>query len=587
MRGWWFPLLIALLCFQPVTLAQDNDEDDEEQSRLVVEINGVSGQLLTNVRNRLSVYEYNNQPVPGPGRVRYLHRRAEQEILRALAPAGFYRARVDTEFNRENGIWRLTYNITPGPAMQIRHVDIQIEGEASDDDAFVRLQRNLNIQPGQDLHHRNYENAKNRIRSLAAERGYRDARFTTSELQVDLQDYAADIVLHFDSGPRYRFGQVEFSESHLDEDILQRFVHFESGTYISSDELIELQMSLSDSDYFSRVQIQPQWSEASEDYVVPVSIALEPNARTHYRAGIGYGTDTGARVSFEQNRRWVNRRGHRFNSQFQFSQLLSSVGANYIIPGSQPQTDQYILRAGWRDEDTDTTKSELINLGVSWQRQLDRTQRTVSLDWQDERDMFGDEARRTQFLMPGVQWDRIHTPNRLDVREGYRLVFGVRGASEAMLSSTNFTQFNLGGKYVLPFAERFRILTRADFGTTIADDFSRIPTSLRFYAGGDNSIRGYGYRTVGPRDEEGFMLGGRHLMVGSVELDYEFRPNWRIATFWDSGKAFNDISTAFRNGAGFGVRWQSPVGPIRIDLAHGFGPEGNNLRLHLTLGPDL
>lgn len=584
----WLLLSAVLWLFSGPAVAFDNDESDEEaRPQLSISIEGVSGQQLTNVRNRLSIYTYHQQPSPGPARVRYLHRRAEQEILRALAPFGLYQASVESSFERLNGEWRLTYQITPGPVMQLREVDIQIRGEAENDDAFRRLVQDLNIQPGQNLHHRNYENAKSRIRSLSADRGYRNGRFESSELRIDLDAYAADILLEFDSGKRHRFGQVRFSESQLDEDILQRFVQFEEGDYITSDELVELQMALSDSNYFSRVQIQPIWGEADEDAIVPVSISVEPNKRTHYRAGVGYGTDTGARVIFEQNRRWVNTRGHRFNAQFQFSELISAVGTNYIIPGAQPQTDQYVLRASWRDEDTSTTRSELLNLGVSWQHQLDRTQRTVSLDWQDERDTFGEERRDTQFLIPSVQWERIHTPNRLNVREGYRASLTLRGASEDVLSSTNFSQAILAGKYVWPFADRFRLLARAELGTTIASDFEQIPTSLRFYAGGDNSIRGYGYRSVGPRNEEGIMLGGRHITVGSAEVDYEFRPNWRVAAFWDAGNAFDDITSATRHGAGFGARWQSPVGPIRIDLAHGFGPEGDNIRLHLTLGPDL
>lgn len=587
MSRWYLPLAAIWLFSCSFAVSAQEEDDENERPLLSVVIEGVSGQLLTNVRNRLSIYAYNNQPAPGPGRVRYLHRRSEQEILRALAPAGHYQAQVETDLNRTDTGWQLTYHITPGPVMQIRNVDIQLQGQASEDPAFSRLMDDLNIQPGQNLHHRNYENAKNRIRSLASDRGYREASFQRSELLIDLPAYAADISLHFDSGPRYRFGEVRFSEAQLDEDILQRFVHFEAGEYISSEELVELQMSLSDSNYFNRVQIQPEWEDATEDQFVPISITLEPNNRTHYRTGLGYGTDTGARLSFEQNRRWVNRRGHRFNSQFQFSELISAVGANYIIPGRHPQTDQYILRGAWRDEDTDTTRSELFNLGVSWQRQLDRTQRTVALDWQDERDDFGEERRNTQFLIPSIQWDRIHTPNRLNVREGFRATLAIRGATEEILSSTNFVQATISGKYVFSFAERFRLLTRAEFGSTISSNFDRIPTSLRFYAGGDSSVRGYGYRSIGPRDEEDNMLGGRHLMVGSAEIDYEFRPNWRVATFWDAGSAFNDVRTSTQHGVGFGARWQSPIGPIRIDLAHGFGRQGDKVRLHLTLGPDL
>ncbi|RUO23831.1 outer membrane protein assembly factor [Aliidiomarina minuta] len=585
MKLWLVLLVLAMLfCISP---AMAEETDNGQNNQLEVSISGVSGRDASNVRNRLSIYTYHGQQAPGAARLRFLHRRAEQEILRALAPSGYYQASVERQLERTDSGWQARYDITPGPVMQIRDVDIQITGEAREDDAFRNLINNLDIRSGQNLRHSNYENAKSRLRNLATERGYNEAAFAKSELRIDLEDYAADIVIHLESGPRFRFGQIRFSEAQLDEDVLQRFVPFHEGDYLTSDRLMELQFGMADSDYFSRVQIEPLWSEADDDKLVPVAVELEPNKRTYYRAGIGYGTDTGARLSFDQNRRWVNTRGHRFSTQFQLSESSSTVAANYIIPGQQPQTDQYAIRTSWRDEDVGPTRTEIFTLGVSWQTQLERTLRTMSLDWQDERDRFEGERRNTQFLIPSIQWNRVHTPDRLDVARGYRLNLGLRGATEQALSSTDFGQVTLSGKFVFSFAERFRFLTRGDFGTTAATDFDRIPTSLRFYAGGDTSIRGYGYRMVGPRNEEGEIVGGRHLAVGSAEVDYEFRPNWRVAAFIDSGNAFDNVNDAFRTGIGAGVRWQSPVGPIRIDLAHGLADVGDTIRLHLTLGPDL
>lgn len=586
LNGWTRNLLaLMLLAITPVSAMQDDDSEQSNQLEVVIE--GVGDQVANNVRNRLSIYEYHNAQAPGATRVRFLHRRAEQEILQALAPYGYYRASVERNLTRTDSGWRARYQIQPGEAMRIRDVDIRIRGDATEDSAFTRLRDNLDIRPDQRLRHSQYESAKSAFRSLAAERGYNLATFEQSELIIDLEDYAADIVLHFDSGPRYRLGEITFSESQLDEDVLRRFLPFAEDEHLTSDKLLELQMGLSDSGYFQRVQVQPQWSDAGDDERVPISVDLEPAARTHYRAGVGYGTDTGARLRFEQNRRWVNSRGHRFNAQFQLSEVLSNVSTNYVIPGARPQTDQYAIYASWRDEVTDETQSELLTVGTSWQKQLSSIQRTISLDWQDERDRFEGESRNTQFLIPGIQWSLVRTPDRLDVDDGFRATLGFQGASENMLSSTSFIQATLSGKLVKSLSERVRLLTRADLGTTEANDFTRIPTSLRFYAGGDSSVRGYSYRSIGPRNEAGEMLGGRHLTVASVEIDYEFRTNWRVAAFVDHGNAYNDISDSFNTGAGFGMRWQSPVGPIRLDLAHGFDERGDTLRLHLTIGPDL
>jgi len=584
MRCWWKLCTVCLLIiagFPAISNAQ-------EQPQLFVTIEGVNGQEARNIRNLLQIYEFNERSAPGAARVRYLHNQAERNIRRALAPYGYYRPTIEDSLERRENNWYAHYRITPGEPVLIRNVTIEFDGEARNDQAFSQLRRQLPVQQGQRLRHSEYESARSRIRDMASERGYYEARFTTAELNIDLKDYAADIVLVLDSGPRYRFGTVTFpDDSHLDEDVLRRFIGFEEGQYITSSDLLQLQLGMSDSDYFSRVEIRPQWSEANEQKEVPVRVDLEPNERTFYQFGLGYGTDTGPRVSFDQNRRWVNTRGHRFNTQFQFSEIMNTIAGAYIIPGQRPQTDQYAIRSQWTDEDTGNTRSERLRIGVSWQKELTRTQRIISLDWQTERDRIDGERRDTEYLIPSAQWTRIHADNRLNVSDGFRLSLTLRGAAEALLSDSDFAQSVISGKYVKRFHPQTRFIARAEGGTTVTSDFSQIPTSLRFYAGGDASVRGYGYRTISPTNDKGEVLGGRHMMTGSAEIDYEFRANQRMAIFVDSGQVFNDIRDPVRVGAGVGYRWQSPVGPIRVDLAHGFSGPGDKIRLHLTIGPDL
>lgn len=559
----------------------------ESQGRVFVTIEGVDGRVANNVRGLLSIYALHEQNAPGASRVRYLHGLAFRDVRRAVAPFGYYQFELESDLERRGDDWHAHYRISLGPAIPIGTVDIRIEGDAQNDDAFRNIRNQLNLRSGTPLRHSNYEGAKTRIRDLAADRGYYQARFTQQELRIDLDSYLAHITLVFDSGPRYRFGAVQFSEGHLDEDVLRRFIDFQEGSFITSREILDLQQGMAGTDYFGRVEVQPLWAEADEDYQVPVRVDFEPNKRKYDRIGLGYGTDTGPRISFDANRRWVNTRGHRVQGNVQLSEILTGVGASYIIPGSRPQTDQYAIRSAYRDENTSNTQSELFTLGVSWQTELTRTQRIIALDWQTERDLFDGQRRRSDFLLPSAQWTRIHADNRLNVDRGFRLTFGVRGASRDLFSDTDFMQANLSGKFVSRVSDRVRVLARSELGFSESAEFDRVPTSLRFYAGGDNSVRGYGYRSISPRSESGEVVGARHLIIGSLEADYEFRTNWRFAIFTDAGNAFNDISDPMKFGAGAGIRWQSPVGPIRIDLAHGFSFPGDRIRLHLTIGPDL
>src|SRR5690606_9543527 len=120
--------------------------------------------------------------------------------------------------------------------------------------------------------------------------------------------------------------------------------------------------------------------------------------------------------------------------------------------------------------------------------------------------------------------------------------------------------------------------------TTRIDEFSELPASLRFFAGGDQSVRGYRYNSLGPTDASGEVIGGRKLLVGSLEYEHRIRGGWSAAVFYDAGNALEDYGDSLARGAGFGVRWLSPIGQVRIDLASALSEDGNPWRLHLNIG---
>ncbi|RUO37862.1 outer membrane protein assembly factor [Aliidiomarina taiwanensis] len=583
MRKAWTVFFAFVLLFASKVYGQE----ETEISRVFVTIEGLNGRVLTNSALLLRIYEYHSKVAPGDGRVRYLHNQAERDFFRALTPYGYYNYQLNSHLEKRDHDWYATYTVALGDPIPIGNVSIQIKGAGEQDPSFQKLINRLPIRSGAPLLHSDYESAKSQLRRHASERGYYQAAYQTSTLRIDVESYQAHIELILNTGPRYQFGDIRIAPGHLDEDVMRRFIPFEKGDNVSATELINLQLGLSDSDYFSRVEVQPLWTEASDKHQVPVNIEYEPNKRTHYQVGLGYGTDTGARLKFEQNRRWVNTRGHRFNAQLQASEILTNIGTRYVIPGSQPQSDQYILRALWTDEDSSTIRSERFTYGASWQSQRERLQRIYSIDWQDERDYFEGDIRKTQYLMPSAQWTRVETPNRLNVLDGWRLSLTLRGATKQLFSDSDFLQTLASAKYVHSFGSRTRALARIELGTSITSDFDQVPTSLRFFTGGDRSVRGYAYRSISPRNDNNEVEGARNLVVSSLEFDYSFRPNWRVAAFVDAGNAFNDIQESFKVGLGFGFRWQSPIGPVRFDFASGLSDPGDSLRLHLTIGPDL
>ena len=161
------------------------------------------------------------------------------------------------------------------------------------------------------------------------------------------------------------------------------------------------------------------------------------------------------------------------------------------------------------------------------------------------------------------------------------------GASKALLSDVNVLQTNLDARYLQTLGEKSRLVSRASLGGTWTNDFDRIPPSMRYFAGGDRTIRGYTFENIGTRDAGDNNIGGRYLAVGSLEYEYYFKPEWAAAAFVDAGDAYIH-DPKIKVGAGAGVHWQSPVGPIKLDVAHGFDKKyGDKVRLHISIGAEL
>jgi len=163
----------------------------------------------------------------------------------------------------------------------------------------------------------------------------------------------------------------------------------------------------------------------------------------------------------------------------------------------------------------------------------------------------------------------------------------LRGGVESLLSDTTFIQPLVSAKWIYSFSGKSRIITRGSLGTTIVDDFSKLPTTLRFFTGGDSTVRGYQFSIIGPQDAQSQVVGGKNLTEISLEYEFPIKEKWSIAAFIDAGDAFDDTPD-YKAGVGLGLHWKSPIGPVRIDFGHALEqPIGTNLRLHLTIGPDL
>lgn len=574
---WRSVVLIGLLLSCGTAAAQ--------RPQIEIELAGVTMELLDNVRANLSLYQQRDHPLLSETLIRRLHRQADAEIRRALEPFGYYRVRVDGALLPTDAGWLATYTIDPGDPVRISTVDISLSGEGASDAELQLWRAGFPIRKGDPLLHERYESAKRDLLQRARNYGYIEGNLLRHRILIDLDKYQASIELHFETGPRYSFGDVSFIQQDFAEDFLRRYLTFRSGEPYSASKLLNLRRTLADSDYFDQADVIPLIDQAV-DRRIPVRIELTARKTTRYSAGIGYSTDTGARGMLGYEKRRANRFGHRYGVTLRRSEILSSATARYLIPMKRPATDSLAYNIAWVDEDTDTVQRITSSVGFDLIRQAGRWLRSTGLNYERERYKLGNEDNSI-LLIPHVRWHRVSTEQRIQTRDGWLFSLEFRGAHDAALSNTSFFQTRSEGKYIRGLGERARLLTRASAGASITPEFTELPASQRFLAGGDQSIRGFAYNSLGPTAEDGTVIGGRHLLVGSIELERDVTGNVALAAFFDAGNAFNTDEYDVALGGGLGLRWRTPVGAIRVDIAQALSRSGNPWHLHLTVGPDL
>lgn len=563
-----------------------------------IQIEGIKAEMLDNVRAYLSIEQQKTHPRLSTSRIRNLHNRAPEEIQQALQPFGYYRVNVTSHLNQPTTTqpqWRARYIIDLGKPLKITTLEIHIDGEANQDEAFQKLLTNFPLKVGEVLNHQQYEKSKRSLLQLAEERGYFDAQLTQHEISFDELAYAAHISLRLDSNKRYRFGEVKFSNDWFNESLLQRFLTFKPGDFYTGNALLAFKNALTNSDYFARVEVELEREATTADLQVPVKVTLELHKRNRYAVGIGYGTDTGVRSSVEWKRHYLNRYGHQLATKIELSEIRQSATTRYHIPIGTTLDNFLTLTAGYKDESTDTSDSKLLLLGIGKHQTRSLLRRkleeVIGIEYRDERYTVGSDSGHAKLLMPYINWSYVKADNRIYTWHGHKIELGVRGALDNLGSNVSFLQTRLNTTFIRRLWAKGRIIARSELGYTSMDlldsEFSHLPPSIRFFAGGDRSIRGYDYQAVGPKNPEGQVLGGKNLLVGSLEYEQKILDKWSLAGFYDIGNAFNDFSEPLKYGAGIGVRWQSPVGLIRVDVAAALSENGYPLRLHITVGPDL
>ena len=524
---------------------------------------------------------------------------AKTKIIKSLQAIGYYRPNISIEAidQGENTPWRLKINLVLNQPTKILTSNIIISGDAKDDETFKNFinQHDLN---GEVLNHGVYEQLKLEIASLGLRYGYFDGKFVEARIAIHQSFDNANIYLHYDSGQQFRLGDVHFSEFELNDAILNQLIPFSYGQAYDIKHLRQFQKQLEQTQYFSDVIITPDNNASNQGYI-PINVQINKAKRHRFNFGIGYATDSELRLSAGWETPLINRYGHKQKTKITYSAINPVGQFNYIVPLSHPLNDVFQFEVRLEDDVYGDIESKY------WSTQLSRIQnkneliteyyvRYLQEEWQLINTPFD-----TEYLLPGITWSKVNRQgDPTNPSSGFSQYYNIEASHTVMGSNTNLIRFHARWKYITSWSKKHRLVARAELGLVEPDDdeLDQISPSLRFFTGGDQSIRGFSYQSIAStistfpdannNEEELITVGGTRLGVGSLEYQYLFSEKWRAALFVDGGSAFrkNEFKAVYSIGPG--IHYISPVGAIRLDLGYSLSKDNPSWRVHFNLGAE-
>ncbi|HEY4449206.1 MAG TPA: BamA/TamA family outer membrane protein [Steroidobacteraceae bacterium] len=602
---------------------------------VTVEVRGVEDEVHDNVLAYLSFERYRKGGVDlNADTVERLHNRVEREVDAALRPFGYYEPKVEsTVTDQGHGDWRVVIDITPGAPVLVDQMEVRVNGPGGNDPLFQRILSNLPLHAGDRLSHLAYDNIKADLQRTAATYGYLDAKLVRNDLVVDPPNHKANIVLELDTGERYRFGATDIEQHVISDKLVRRYLRYHEGEYFDLTQVLRTQFALDDAQYFANLEVLPADPDR-DTLTVPVKIRADAARRHRYSIGGGYATDTGIRGTFGFEDRRINSLGHTLSVAIQASQVQRyNVQSRYRIPFGDPAVENISLNAIIQQETLADVTATTQSAGVSftdvlagWQHvwQLNAVH-TIS-DNSAATVTNVNTARTDELLVPELDLARVPTGYLGEPLFERPFIATIRASHSALGSQADFVQLHLQAERVFNLGHKWHLLLRDEIGTTFVKDFNDMPAVYRFFAGGDNSVRGFAYNELSPLEgpvcqtntagqvvttanggcqpRPGYYLktGGKDVLTGTVEFIRELPRSLGVAAFFDYGNALNSFhkpdcvpgtepGTTFcppliQYSVGIGLRVRLPVMTLGVDIAQPLSSNGGP-RLHINFSPKL
>lgn len=545
---------------------------------LQFKITGLSSDLLANVNANLQIKQ-NEISVYSEQNISNFYQQTPQIIAKALEPYGYFKSKVTLlHLTHKKDKWEGEYRVVLGAPIKITTIDLQIIGAGAVDANFNHKLRDFPLHQGEIFQADKYNGAKQFLFDLAANNGYVTALLVQKEVQIDLEQYSVKIILHFDTGPQYYFGATTFNSCYFSQRFLHKYLPYKEGEIYSSSKITELQEVLTNSNFFQAITVNPQITN-NVGRQVPVEVVLVPRQKKQYTFGVGYGTDTGARGSLGLELRYLTPEGQHLKSLLQVSQVQSSLELHYLIPGAHPARDLYDFSAAGESLYLINGKSFAGQLGAGYITVLKGWTQTIKLALKHEHYQLQNQPYQSStLLIPSINWLHSQSDDPIRPTRGHTISVNIQGASKYLIAKNSFFQAQGDFKYLNTIFWQFQVLLHGIIGYTSVGDLNNLPLSLQFYTGGAQSIRGFGYNSIGP---------GRNIAVGSFELRHRIVGDFYLAGLFDIGNVNDDLLARPKRSIGAGIVWRTGIGALELTYAKAISEPGTGGRIQFSMGPEL
>lgn len=537
------------------------------------------------LRQGLDLVRWQHDPQMTPEQLHRLADEAKSEARETAATEGYFSAGVAVKIDESARPWVVKVGVQPGERTLVGDVDLRFSGPAVEDGEaralFKRVRDTWSLRRGEPFRQADWEAAKRRaVRELAAWR-YAGARAAESRALVDPETRRANLMVELASGPPFRFGELRVSGTRRYPDqLVENMSPFRAGDVYDRDKLLVYQRRLLESGYFVSVQADIAPEEARPE-AAPVRVAVIEANKHHVESGLGYTTDAGPRLEFHYSNEDVLDSAWRFNNTLQLDQKVQNLQLGFDSPPRPGgRWNSFFARARQTDIQNESTRELAAGVSHNWGAELAPSAVIVSGHLEQQR-VGGDVTDNRHALYTGFRRSWRKTDDYVYPRSGYMASFELGGAPAA-LASREFLRGVVSGLLFIPFGRSGDLLLRGQTGRVFARTREGIPSSFLFRTGGDQTVRGYAFESLGVRQGDA-IVGGRRYAVGGVEYTHWFTDSWGAAAFVDAGNAWDD-TTLFKAAVGYGLgaRFRTPIGPIRADLA--YGQQTHALRLHFSVG---